>query len=334
MNEFVLLRYFNNELNDEEIAAVESWIMSSDENRTTAQHYYHVCLAAESLNREERTLAALASVKSRIGFKKARKSPTTPLWFRHVAAALLLISLSFAGWYMIGSGISGRPHYIEVRMSPGMTGHIELPDGSEVWLNSNSYLKYPARFTGDNRTVVLDGEAYFAVKKDNGKKFTVNTEKVSIRVLGTAFNVDAYGTSKFITATLAEGSVSLFYKDRDCNEQNIVMQPGEQTVYNKETRAVRLNRLSSLQEIAWKDGNIVWRSTPLKDALLVLGKRFNVDFVVKNESLYHHSFTGSFKNQDLDCILEHLKISSDIQYKIRYFSREDSEVVRKTVELY
>ena len=142
-------------------------------------------------------------------------------------AAILSIPLLISSLYFFFSQDADVDQYVEIRANPGMTSQITLPDGSQVWLNSASYLKYPVRFTESDRQVELEGEAYFSVRKDAGRRFLVNVgDNVQLEVLGTEFNVDAYPKDDFVAASLVTGKVN-FHCRQQGQETVHVMIPGQ-----------------------------------------------------------------------------------------------------------
>ncbi|MCC8153338.1 MAG: DUF4974 domain-containing protein [Tannerellaceae bacterium] len=163
--------------------------------------------------------------------------------------------------------------------------------------------------------VELDGEAYFQVHPDTEKAFIVKTPQSSIQVLGMEFNVDAYSGNSVVTTTLVEGAVEFFFTDKYNREQVVFMQPNQQVIYEKEAGNARHTTTYVPKDIAWKNGQIILKETPLTEVLWILSKRFNVEFAVKNPAFYNYSFTGIFTNQQIERVLEHFKRSSYIKYK-------------------
>ncbi len=166
-----------------------------------------------------------------------------------------------------------------------MVAAVNLPDGTKVWLNSRSYLKHPTRFTGNTRDVVLNGEAYFSVHKDKSKRFTVSTPfDIKAEVLGTEFNMEAYAADSSVRTTLVSGSIRLSFLDDNQKHKSFLMKPNEEFTYNQYTKKVKVDKPYIPTQTSWKDGLVVFRNTPFNEALKVLSKRFNVEFIVKTTS--------------------------------------------------
>lgn len=220
---------------------------------------------------------------------------------------------------------------MEVRTNPGMTTSVELPDGTEVVLNSSSSLRYPSRFADDKREVKLVGEAFFSVAKDE-KKFIVGTLNNSeIAVHGTEFNVEAYKGSRTVQTTLVSGKVSFSYVNNG-RRNNVMMIPGQKVIYDIVREKVVVKEVNVDVETCWKDGRLIFRNTPFEDILKSLSKRYNVEFILKKASLKQNSFTATFTKQRLERILEHFRISSNIHFK--FVEDGDVDAERQVIEVY
>lgn len=333
INELDLFRYMNHELSGEEYIAVEEWINASEGNRKIAEDCYELSLAVNSLKiiKQSAPQKALKNVNRRIKEKQFRK---VYLFIQNVAVILLLPLLCLSGYLLLHSEEETPVFYLEARMTPGMIGSTVLPDGTKVWLNSSSYLKYPNTFSGQTREVVLDGEAYFKVNRNAQKPFIVHTGNSTVKVLGTEFNMDAYSSNGFITTTLVNGSIEFNYQDEDNPSGSVILKPEEQVYYDKKNSQAKVRPAYVPKDVAWKNGQIILKDTPLSDILWMLSKRFNVEFSIKNPAFYKYSFTGVFTNQQIERVLEHFKRSSGIRYKINYKLDEEGEITRSQIELY
>ena len=334
IDEHILLRYYTDSLSADQKQEVEQWLQESEENRKLARDVQYIYMAADTLNtiKEVNSAEALEQVKKR--FRKPDKTNYL-VWFQKVAA-ILILPLLLSSIYFVTK--KEPVEYIEIKTNPGMVAALNLPDGSKVWLNSGSYLKHPQKFTGDTRTVELDGEAYFSVQKDKSKRFIVNTPfDLKAEVLGTEFNIEAYKESNQVTTSLISGSVKLSFRNKKNEEESFIMKPDDEVAYDIKTKGIKTNASYLPTQIAWKDGLVVFRNTSFEEALKILDKRFNTQFIVKNDLLYENSFTGTFSGQHLMLILEHFRLSSGIQYKFidPEINPDKNKVSEKTiVELY
>lgn len=208
-------------------------------------------------------------------------------------------------------------HYLTVPRGGKFT--IVLSDGTQVWLNSDSKLKYPSKFRkGDSRKVELVyGEAYFDVSpanKNKGADFRVLNKEQEVKVLGTEFNLKAYKDEINTFTTLVEGKISLKYQDH-----KKILSPGQQASYNFEENSILTKTIDIYNETSWKDGIFSFDNKPLSDIMKVLSRWYDVEFSFSNQELKEEQFIGILsKNQDIENILEQIKNSGIINnYKIK-----------------
>lgn len=331
IEESTLIRYFSGEVTAEEKTHIEKWIRHSDENKKIAKQVYYIYFATDTLQ----TMETVNSIKA-LSYV-SRKIKKTPLpWKKRIQqiAAILFIPLFLSTLYFaISSSREQQIRYIEVRTNPGMITSITLPDDTKVWLNSETYLKYPSEFNENSREVELIGEAYFEVEKDTDRKFLVKTpDNVEVEVLGTEFNVEAYKNQNVVT-TLVSGKVNLSYMGINNKKNDLLMSPNQKVIYDMVTKTTHLQHVRVEPDIAWKDGKIILSDTALEEALKILSKRFNVDFIIKNEKVKDNHFTGTFVKQRLDVILEHFNVASGIRF--RYIETKNKDIPEKNqIEVY
>ena len=327
--ENLLPRYCEGKVTEEERQEVETWMEMSEENRRIAKQIHVLYLATDTINvmKKVDTEEALSKVTNRMTDKR---KTTWWEWTQRVAAVLFIPLLSV--WLIQTLSKDDDIQMMEAKTNPGMTTSLTLSDGTVVFLNSGSSLIYPSRFKGDKREVTLKGEAYFEVAKNPEKRFIVSTSHDSqVEVLGTRFNVEAYEKDKDVLTTLVEGKVGFLFKQGEQTKE-VKMKPGQKLVYDSETGEVQLYATSGESELAWKDGKIVFMNTPLTEALRILGKRYNVEFILKNKVLKDDSFTGTFTNQRLERVLEYFQISSRIRW--RYIETPDIKTEKSKIEIY
>ena len=334
INEDILIRYINGMLTEEEAAEVKNWRAASLENEKLLEQVYFTAQVASRLKvmRTVNPDEALSRFKSRIHKKEKRLALRQVLGVIQRAAAVLFIPVFLLSAYLFIQQGQGNVRTLAVRTNPGVVSAFDLPDGSKVWLNANSELRYPSDFNADTRTVELTGQGYFEVTKNAHKPFIVKADKdYSVEVLGTSFNVEAFEKDDFVSTTLIEGKVRFDYmKNRQSTA--VLMKPGQKLTYDSSSSRIQLIETNGESEIAWKDGKVVFHATPLPEALRMLEKRFNVTFVLSNERLRSEAFTGSFSHQRLERILEIFKISSNIKW--RYLDTQDTINEKTRIEIY
>ncbi|TZF81099.1 DUF4974 domain-containing protein [Pedobacter sp. BS3] len=186
---------------------------------------------------------------------------------------------------------------------------VTLSDGTKVWLNSISKLRFPVRFTGKTREVYLEGEAYLEVVKDAQHPFIVHTEQSDIRVLGTKFNVNTYQAGSMKTS-LVEGSVLLTAKNGSATK----LSPGYQSVYTKD--GFKTTSFDADEVLSWMDGVYYFQHVQLKELEPVISRWFGLNVAFDNPALGDIRLSGMIEKQQLTGFLKDLETSSDIQYTI------------------
>lgn len=203
--------------------------------------------------------------------------------------------------------------YSEITVPFGQMSQLKLSDGTKIWLNSGTTLRYPEHFTSQQRSVTVIGEAYFEVAKMANKPFTVNTPNMKIEVLGTSFNLLAYKEDVATSVTLVEGKVVV----RNLEGKTIAqLSPGQMATKNKTEISVEIKNVKTAFYAAWIDGKINFDDEPLDQIAVKLERWFNVDIVFANERLKSYRFTGTIlKNKPVDQIMQALELLSPIRFK-------------------
>lgn len=330
--ENLLPLYIDGKTNQAESAMVESWLAEDESHREIYETEMALFRDTDSLYviKDIDVEQALEATHNKMHKAKIRKL----LHYMERVAAIMVVPLLIVviAQFMMNNHAK-TPSLLTIRTNPGMTTVATLPDGTEVTLNSNSVLTYPAEFVGKERRLSLQGEAYFSVTKDAEHPFIVSIPNAAaIKVYGTKFNVEAYPDAPTITATLQEGSIAMLYKNKmqkDC-EQKIV--PGEKVVYSDFSKSVNVEKTDVEVAMSWTSGKLIFRNTSIEEVLNTLSKRYDVDFKVKNKKVYSNAFTGTLERQRLDRILEILALSSDIRFK--YIKNPDISQGRQLIEVY
>ena len=184
-------------------------------------------------------------------------------YWQYAAAILLLPLVVFSSYLFISNQRTeySQVAYQEVFAPYGTHSRVNLPDGSLVWLNAGSSLKYPTVFDWDKRQVELSGEAYFEVESDPEHPFIVQTDGVEVSAVGTAFNVEAYRNDSIVAVTMAIGKVNV-----SLGKQRVFsLVSGERMGYNVNTSSCRIEQIDPYKWYAWKDGALVFRNDPLEE---------------------------------------------------------------------
>jgi transmembrane sensor len=240
------------------------------------------------------------------------------------AAILLLPVLSFLIYTIHSDKVqySENINDLEVQAPAGFRMNIELGDGTQVWLNHGSKLRYPYRFTGKNRKVQLTGEAYFNVAHNSKVPFIVETSNVEVKATGTAFNVSAYPGEDIVETTLVEGTVILYDKAR--NHEIKTLSPSECLKFNSEKNKYTMESGDIIQKyIAWKDGMLVFKNDSIAEIARKLEQWYNVDVKITDEKVKEFTYTATFYDETLSQVLELMSLPSPVRYKLTPRKRLD-----------
>lgn len=183
-----------------------------------------------------------------------------------------------------------KADYHTLVVDRGAEFQLVLPDGTKVWLNSDSELKYPNIFNEDTRQVYLKGEAYFEVKHAATHPFIVHAGECAIKVLGTSFNISSYEDTPAVITTLIHGKVNY-----SAGINNGELTPGEQCVYDRSGKTVKVHKVDVNQSISWKNGLFVFDHTRMEDLAKQISRWYNVNVVFPDESARQISFTGAME---------------------------------------
>jgi ferric-dicitrate binding protein FerR (iron transport regulator) len=223
------------------------------------------------------------------------------LW-RRIAAVAAVLAICFT-LYLEWPGLQNRLHPVRLTtltVPLNQQKQITLPDGSKVWVNAGSQLKYPRQFNSKTREVYLSGEAYFDIQHDLSKPFIIHTGKVVTTVLGTAFNIKEDKISHTIKVTVTRGKVSV----ANGNKQLGIITPNQQISFNLLSGKSVQTEVDAKQVIAWQKTELHFEDITFGEAALQLQQRFNVKINFSNDKVKNCRFTGTaLKGEKLDKIL-------------------------------
>lgn len=288
-----LYRFFEGETTLEEEQRIREWMERSEVN-------FHTFMRA----RKKYDILTLAASKAVIKEKKPLFTP----WLSGVTAAAVLI-LIVGGLYLFGAK-ERMEQYNTIIVPPGQRINLILSDNTNLWLNANTRFRYPSDFSGDSRTVYLDGEAYFEVSKDKKKPFIVKTVQGDIFVTGTSFNVEAYSQYKNFETSLFEGGVEIYREEIKLAS----LQPNEKGVITD--NQVTVTQISDTDKYLWRNGLIAFSDKKLEEILLTFEKYFAVKIQINTDQLPQHTYTGKFRQSDgVDYALKVLQRSIRFSYE-------------------
>lgn len=215
-----------------------------------------------------------------------------------------------------GSGTGQAKEEYNTLMTPiGGEYALTLSDGTKVYLNAASGLKYPVEFAQGKRVVDLTGEAYFEVQKDSVRPFIVRVNGAEVRVLGTSFNINAYGDDGRMYTTLVSGSIHFSSKKSGRQE---VMTPGTQSVMSLKTGEVELREVDVEPYIAWRKGRFVFRSITLDLLMRQLQRWYDFEVFYQNKELQDYEFRGVLsRDMELDKVLSAISATTNVGFNVQ-----------------
>ncbi|SNY92070.1 FecR family protein [Flagellimonas pacifica] len=204
----------------------------------------------------------------------------------------------------------------EIYVPYGQTFNLTLSDGTKVWLNAGTRLKFPQNLnsTTQNRIVYLDGEAFFDVIKDEKRPFIVNAENLDIKVLGTQFNVSAYKSDGEIATTLVEGSVNVYENSNP--DAKILLTPNHQASFIKENGSMSKKKVDTRLYTSWMENRLIIDNLTFEEVLIKLERTHNVSIINQVGKLKSEVYKGEFENEDIQNILQTIAVSTPFTYKI------------------
>jgi ferric-dicitrate binding protein FerR (iron transport regulator) len=348
-----IIAYYENNLTKGQADELILWISEDMENL----HYFHetgkIWIASGMLpNREFNTGKAIKTVLERIKENDIRPMPGKTIQIRlsaiikYAAAAVILLLVGAGSVFLLRNrGHDNLVDYVEAVAPKGSRTIITLADGSTIWLNSDTKIRYKTDFGHTNRELFLQGEAYFVVAENKALPFRVNTSDIYITAIGTSFNVKAYAEENVIETTLEKGEVridKIGTNERRATIEPVYLRPNQKAVYSKglDKFAVkdRKKEVSSGERVtevpvkqvpiivdtlvdtklstSWKDSRWIFKSENLNKLKPILERRYDITIVFNDSSLCHYKFTGTIREESLDQVLKALSISAPIKYSL------------------
>ncbi len=306
--------YFKGTISDSDKVLLTRWLNESEENRVLFGELEKIWKLTGSVVQNvdvdidaewQRFSEAKSKLEDEDNVAKNRKVFAPVVW--KIAAAVipaviigslfLLLNYKNTGWISVETANNIRT--------------VELPDGSKVWVNKNSSLSYPKQFGSDKRIIKFTGEAFFEVSHSK-KPFIVETGKVSVKVLGTRFNLRSFKNESTSELFLKEGKV-LFSK-ADSPEVNITLTRGEAAVLSDSSNTVSKTTAELTNATAWLDHKLSFRNAPLTEISESLERYFNVQIVLPQQ-LQNCRFSGEFTKPQLYELLDVICLAIDCSYK-------------------
>jgi ferric-dicitrate binding protein FerR (iron transport regulator) len=346
-------RFIRNELTADELDILYNSINHSLHDKDILAWFYRYWDEAEKNNSHSKSKHQFDELRKKINLpegpggnyapvKNPVRSQTKSIVIKVIQyAAILVLGYIIAVVYRKDNLIipqSQNAGFHQITIPLGSKSKLTLPDETEIWLNSGSTIKYPAKFSTTRREVFLEGEAFFDVRRDESRPFFVRTSEINIRVLGTKFNVKSYPDEKFVETTVISGSVEIETKPAgSSSKQFLKLEPNQKATFSKAVQEsellkreehpgkikpkpvgrVYVNKTINTEiETAWKDNKLIFSRERFEDILIRLERWYDVDIVLEADNLRDYRYTGTFEKESLEQALEALKLTTPFEYSI------------------
>jgi transmembrane sensor len=349
----LLIKYLTGEANEEERREVLDWIHQNNTHQRYFDQLRDIYEVSKTVQPETEYKTDLSWEKVKSMYYKRRfnklheNNNEDRLYFireifKYAALILALITIGFIGYRFLGKSGSNKTQLVwNIVEAPfGSRSTVSLSDGSKVWLNAGSTLKYSNDFGNKIREVFLEGEAYFDVAKFKQMQFIVRTGYVNVNVYGTEFNVKAYPEENVIQTTLVRGLITINGDPSKSTglEKEIYLKPNQSITYikdrkifleekarkkesigntlHKDDNLLLLPKIDPVIYTSWKDNRWIIQSEQLSDLAIKLERRYNVKFQFNSASLKNYKFSGILRDETLEQVLELMELSAPIRFSI------------------
>lgn len=309
INDGLLVKYLMKEAHAEEVQQVETWLRESKENQQYLNGLQLIWEESASLTEgsEEEESAAWTKLENRLNLN----TPVVPkrknfnnLWLRIAASVLLISGLGwFASYYFRNPALLTLQSHADIL-------HKVLPDGSEITLNKNSEIIYSSIFRGKNRPVKLTGEAFFKVTPDKEKPFIITVNEITVKVVGTSFNVKNRNNKTVVVVETGIVQVSR-------GNKTVELHAGEQSIIDKDQTELSKEKTQSKLYNYYRTNELECEHTPLHELVDILNEIHHRNIVISTNALKNKEITADFKNQSLEEIIQVIKETFKIQVEYK-----------------
>ncbi len=308
--EALTAKYLNGACSQDETNDLKLWRESSSQNEKLFRRSEEAWRLAKA--DPLRNISEKKAVWDRISqYISRRYSKITVIRVAGIAASVALFigfALSYLVWY---GKLHPQNRQIVMQVPGGVRSQITLPDGTLVWLNSSSTLRYPLFFDGNEREVELIGEAFLEVSPNPRQPFIIRSNEIQVKVLGTSFNFKHYAEDSHAVLAVETGRVTLSRSSSD----PVTVTASQYATISNETGQMKVFETTSNHFSSWRDNRVVFRNEPFGNVLNELSRKYNVHFEIRNDVIKTYTYTATFEDLTLEDIMELLKMSSPIDYK-------------------
>lgn len=316
LNEEIIVKFLTDECTEEELREVNAWLEESEANARELfrlEELYHLgklgCASDEkAVDKAERRLRKKLQPMEQRQHKLRRMNS----WMRYAALFVGVVMLAGAGWYFLYQAGAQQEDLLAITTGNEIK-ELKLPDGTKVWLNKHTTLKYPREFGVPGRKVYLEGEGYFEVKRNPDRPFVVQSEAMQVRVLGTVFNLKSDRTNMSAVATLMRGEIEV---KGNHDEGMIVLSPGQKAELNGITRRLVVKQVDTGIE-NWHDNRFIFDKADIFTIARTLENSYGVRVILAPDIDVQKTYTGALPKEDtVEALLIKLRNSIPVEYKI------------------
>lgn len=315
LNDDILYRYLNGVATESDYMELNNWLKEKPEHASELflfeEQFQKGALSRYSdkswLENAERNLTREISILD----KKANRVVRFQYLCKY-AAMLAVVIVSIASGIRFWENRDCSDDLIVTVLDSDTIKKVVLPDGTSVWLNKGSQLRYPTAFAKDSRIVTFEGEAYFDVKRDHKRPFIVKNEAMNVKVLGTSFNLNSYKNAILSEVTLIEGEIEVVGNK---NEGRIVLAPGQKAELNNKTKHLYVKQVNPDLSAVWHNNLIPFKKASIFEIASVLEKFYDVKIILSPD-FNNNTYSGVLRREDsIDQVLGSLKNSIPITFR-------------------
>lgn len=321
LSEDIINKYLTGQCSEEEIVEVNAWINAwmkeSEENARQLfrmEEIYHLGKFNQYADRQQMARAEKQLYK-KLDEEKRKQNKILRMhrWMKYAAMiAVILVIGGGSGYWLYQNG--NNQHMMVAVANEGIVKEIILPDGTKVWLNNSATLKYPREFSEKARNVYLDGEAYFEVTKNRHKPFTVQSDAMRVRVLGTTFNFKCDKNYRIAEVTLIEGEIEV---KGNKEEGQIILAPGQRAELNKNNGRLTVKQVDAKMDAVWHDNLIPFQKADIFTISKALERFYDIKIILSPDMRADKTYSGVLKKKStIESVLKSLQNSISIDYKI------------------
>jgi ferric-dicitrate binding protein FerR (iron transport regulator) len=319
--EDLMIRLFQNDLDSAGQKELEEWISLSPENRRYFEDEQEIWFSAEdnqSLSKYDKD-KAFEVFRERVAAYSVsnRHRRHLRVWMKYAAGLVIIGVLVFTAFFYSRNRMASRFADVVIEAPRGGLAKLNLPDGSQVWLNSGSKIIYSQGFGITDRKLRLIGEGYFMVRRNQNLPFSISSGNLLIHDLGTQFNVRNYSSDAEAEITLTEGKVS--FQDSRNTKTVYYLQPNQKAVITKASGIVKLENCDAVANSQWTTGQLIFDGQSMQYLIQTLERSYNVKINVMNPAVMRCHFYGDFirQEQSLNDVLNDLSSTGKFRYRIK-----------------